>query len=295
MTSRLLVRGLLLGLGVAILAIGAVAWILGSKLIDPANHPVTLPAGFEARTVSIPGAGHAVAGWWVDEGQGSPVILLVHGIRADRFSMVTRAQLLTRHGFSVLLIDLQAHGETPGTAITLGYRESADVVAARDWIRRTAPGRRTGVIGMSLGGASVLLAPQPVGFDAVVLEAVFPRVGLAVENRIRIRLGPLAPVLTPLLLLQLQPRLHVSESELEPIRSIGRLAAPVLVVAGSRDEHTTLPESRELFAAAAESKAMWVVEGATHQDFLRYDRAGYERNVLQFLTQYLNPVALAED
>jgi len=262
MTSRLLVRGLLLGLGVAILAIGAVAWILGSKLIDPANHPVTLPAGFEARTVSIPGAGHAVAGWWVDEGQGSPVILLVHGIRADRFSMVTRAQLLTRHGFSVLLIDLQAHGETPGTAITLGYRESADVVAARDWIRRTAPGRRTGVIGMSLGGASVLLAPQPVGL---------------------------------LLQLQLQPRLHVSESELEPIRSIGRLAAPVLVVAGSRDEHTTLPESRELFAAAAESKAMWVVEGATHQDFLRYDRAGYERNVLQFLTQYLNPVALAED
>ena len=135
-------------------------------------------------------------------------------------------------------------------------------MAARDWIRRTAPGRRTGVIGMSLGGASVLLAPQPVGL---------------------------------LLQLQLQPRLHVSESELEPIRSIGRLAAPVLVVAGSRDEHTTLPESRELFAAAAESKAMWVVEGATHQDFLRYDRAGYERNVLQFLTQYLNPVALAED
>lgn len=140
------------------------AWMLGSQLIEPANHPVTLPAGFEARMVSIPGAGHAVAGWWVDEGQGSPVVLLVHGIRADRLSMVTRAQLLTRHGFSVLLIDLQAHGETPGTAITLGYRESADVVAARDWIRRTAPGRRMGVIGVSLGGASVLLAPQPVGW-----------------------------------------------------------------------------------------------------------------------------------
>jgi uncharacterized protein len=146
-----------------------------------------------------------------------------------------------------------------------------------------------------LGGASVLLAPQPVGFDAVVLEAVFPRVGSAVENRIRIRLGPLAPMLTPLLLLQLQPRLHVSESELEPIRAIGQLAAPVLVVAGSRDEHTTLSESRELFAAAKDPKALWVVEGARHQDFLRYDRAGYEMNVLQFLTRYLNPVALAED
>ena len=295
MNKRGVIRRVIVGIFILVVAIGAVSWLLGSQLIEPANHSVTLPVGFEARRVSIPRAGYTVAGWWVDEGQGSPVVLLVHGIRADRLSMVTRAQLLTQHGFSVLLIDLQAHGETPGTAITLGYRESADVATARDWIRRTAPGRRMGVIGVSLGGASVLLAPQPVGFDAVVLEAVYPRVGLAVENRIRIRLGPLAPVLTPLLLLQLQPRLHVSESELEPIRSIGQLGAPVLVVAGSRDEHTTLLESRELFAAAKEPKSMWVVEGARHQDFLAYDRAGYETNVLGFLTHYLNPVALAED
>jgi hypothetical protein len=34
-----------------------------------------------------------------------------------------------------------------------------------------------------MGGASVLLVPQPSGFDAVVLEAVYPRIGRAVENR----------------------------------------------------------------------------------------------------------------
>ena len=66
-------------------------------------------------------------------------------------------------------------------------------------------------------------------------------------------------------------------------------------MAGSRDEHTTLPESRELFAGAKEPKAFWVVEGARHQDFLAYARTGYETNVLQFLTRYLNPAALAND
>jgi fermentation-respiration switch protein FrsA (DUF1100 family) len=116
-----------------------------------------------------------------------------------------------------------------------------------------------------------------------VLEAVYPRIGRAVENRIRLWLGPLAPVLTPLLLLQLQPRLHISESDLEPIRSIGRLGAPVLVVAGSRDEHTTLAESQELFAAAVAPKSLWVVDGGRHQDFLRYDPKGYEENVVGFL------------
>jgi uncharacterized protein len=96
-----------------------------------------------------------------------------------------------------------------------------------------AAGRRVGVIGCSLGGASLLLAPQPSGFDAVVLEAVFPRITRAVENRIRLFVGPLAPLLTPLLLMQMKPRLHLSTSDLEPIKSIRRLGAPVLVAAGS--------------------------------------------------------------
>jgi uncharacterized protein len=281
------VRLLILTSVAFVLLMGVSAWILGSKLVEPANHKVSMPADFSARSVTIPGAGHSIAGWWVDKGEESPVILLLHAVRADRSTMVSRAQLLTKHGFSVLLIDLQGHGETPGEAITFGRRESTDVVAARDWIKLTAPGRKVGVVGCSLGGASVLLASQPSGFDAVVLEAVYPRIARAVENRIRIRLGALAPVLTPLLLMQLEPRLHIAPSDLEPIRSIGRLGAPVLIAAGSKDEHTTLEESQELFDAASTPKAFWIAQGAKHQDLLAYDRKGYEEHVVGFLAQTL--------
>jgi pimeloyl-ACP methyl ester carboxylesterase len=279
-----------LGLGALVASVTTV-WLFGSQLIGPANRSVPLPAGFPAQVVSLPGPGHAIAGWWVDLRENSPVILLLHSIRADRSSMLSRAKLLSGHGFSVLLIDLQAHGETPGAAITLGSRESADVGAALGWIRRTVPTRRVGVIGCSLGGAAVLLSPQPSGFDAVVLEAVYPRVSGAIENRIRIRLGPLAPVLAPLLLVQLQPRLHLWARDLEPIRSIARLGSPVLVVAGSRDQHTTLAESEELFRAAVPPKRLWVVNGARHQDFLSYDPLGYESEVIGFLLQHLRPGA----
>lgn len=273
------------------MVVGATSWLLGSELVRPAIHAVPLPADFPARVVSIPGSGHVIAGWWLEKRKGAPVVLLLPAIRADRSSMLSRAKLLSRYGFSVLLVDLQAHGETPGSAITLGWLESADVQAAHAWLRRAAPSSRIGVIGCSLGGAAVLLGSQPSGFDAVVLEAVYPRVSRAVENRIRIRLGPLTPVLTPLLLVQLKPRLHVSARELEPIRSIGRLGSPVLIVAGSRDEHTTLAESEELFQAAVQPKRLWVVNGARHQDFLSFDQAGYESGVVGFLVEYLRPVA----
>jgi len=268
-----------------------ISWLLGSQLVKPVNRPVPLPAGFPAQVVSLPGPAHAIAAWWLDQGGNSPIVLLLHSIRADRSSMLSRAKLLLDRGFSVLLIDLQGHGETPGAAITLGSRESTDVRVALEWLKRTVPARRIGVIGCSLGGAAVLLAPQPSGFDAVVLEAVYPRVADAVRNRIRIRVGPLAPVLAPLLLVLLPPRLHVWPRDLEPIRSIARLGSPVLVVAGSHDQHTTLAESEELFRAAVPPKRLWVVSGAHHQDFLAFDPAGYESEVVGFLLQHLRPIA----
>jgi len=288
MKFRGIATRIIIVLGISGLLAGtAASWVLGSRLVRPLNRAVPLPAGFPAQVVSLPGPGHTIAGWWLDQGVNSPVVLLLHSIRADRSSMISRAKLLSNHGFSVLLIDLQGHGETPGTAITLGAREADDVRAALAWLKRTVPTRRLGVIGCSLGGAAVLLAPQPIGFDAVVLEAVYPRVAKAVENRIRIRVGPLAPVLAPILLVQLQPRLNVWPRDLEPIRSIAELGSPVLVVAGSLDEHTTLAESEELFGTAVPPKKLWVVRGARHQDFLSFDPTGYESEVVGFLVRQL--------
>jgi hypothetical protein len=39
--------------------------------------------------------------------------------------------------------------------------------------------------------------------------------------------------------------------------------------------------------AAAEPKSWWVVEGARHQDFLRYDSVGYESHLVGFLKEHL--------
>jgi fermentation-respiration switch protein FrsA (DUF1100 family) len=132
-----------------------------------------------------------------------------------------------------------------------------------------------------------LLGSQPAGFDAVVLEAVYPRLRRAVENRVGLRLGTLKYLLTPLLLVQIQPRLHLSVEQLEPIRSIAKVGAPVMVVGGSRDAHTTEDETRDLFATANEPRELWIVEGAAHQDFSRHDPKGYDAHVIAFLRKWL--------
>ena len=72
----------------------------------------------------------------------------MHGVRADRTSMLDRARVLSRAGYSVLLFDFQAHGESPGHRITLGYLESMDAQASIQYLRERNPDEKIGVIGV---------------------------------------------------------------------------------------------------------------------------------------------------
>ena len=116
-------------------------------------------------------------------------MLLRHGIRENRLRMLPRASFLQEQGFSVLLFDLQAHGESPGRRITFGKLEALDAAAALRFVRGRVPGEQLGAIGVSLGAAAALLGPEPLGLDALVLEAVYPEIDSALANRLRARLG----------------------------------------------------------------------------------------------------------
>ena len=270
----------------------AFSYWVGGQLVAPRPAvigplPADLHADLHAEPIVIAGKPGPIYAWWISGEADKPSVLLLHGIRANRLAMAGRARLLAKHGYSVLLIDLQAHGESPGEAITLGLRESAGMQSAREWIRNRRPGKSIAAIGVSLGGASILLGPSPSGFDAVVLEAVYPDAQRALQNRMAMRFGPAAPLLSRLLEMQVKPRLGISLNKLRPIDHIAGIGAPVLVIAGSRDQHTTPAESAALFARAKDPKEYWLLPQAVHQDFQRLDPAGYEVRVIGFLQQHL--------
>jgi alpha-beta hydrolase superfamily lysophospholipase len=266
--------------GGVVVATGVIAWSLGSMFIAAANHRVHMPPEFGATGLQIRGDGRMIAASFRDAGPDTPVVLLLHGMGGDRRSTVPRARKLVARGFSVLMIDLQAHGETPGDRITLGWRESSDVQDALDWIHARMPQRRVGVIGVSLGGAAYLLQAETAHVDALVLEAVHPDLRRAVVNRV-------GRAFSPLLLVQIKPRLGVRVDELDPIRHIANVRAPVLVVGGALDANTTEADTRALFAAARPPKEIWILPRAAHEDFSMVDGDGYDTHVVAFLERWL--------
>jgi len=216
---------------------------------------------------------------------GRGIVILAHGVRSNRTGMVERARFLRDAGYSVILFDAQAHGESPGEHITFGYLEARDAQGAVAFARSQFPGEKVGYIGVSQGGAAALLGSSPLPVQALVLESVYPTLREAVVDRIAIRLGPIAPILAPLLLMQVRSRLGVSAEAIAPIEGIHHIEAPLLLIAGDQDRHTRIEESRRLFDAAPEPKTLWIIQGASHEDLHHFTPREYEQRVLDFLAR----------
>lgn len=270
----------------AIVGVGAaMTWVLGSTLVRGRQYALHSPdAGL--RTVLLRAAGRPVEGWLL-EGSGKGAVLLLHGVRSDRRQMLARARFLHAAGYTALLIDLPGHGASPSPAITFGLKEGEAVDSALRWLRERYPQQRIGLIGVSLGAASYVLCKACPQVDAVVLESMYPTIEEAVEDRLRMRIGPLAAPVAQLLLWQLPLRLDIEPSQLRPIEHIAALGAPVLVASGDADLHTTIAETRRLHAAASGDKQLWEVPGAAHVDLHAFVRAEYERRIMAFLDRHL--------
>lgn len=262
----------------AIAAITLALFAIGPLLTAPAPTAVgTLSADFPVEPVAIPAAnGSAVHGWLIRGKPGGGAVLLLHSMRSNRMEMLSRARFLRDQGYSVLFIDLQAHGETAGDHITFGLRESENAEASIAYLRTTFPAERIGAIGASLGAAAIVLAKQNLKLDAVILESLHPTIEEAVNNRLKLHFGEYGSILLPLVLWQLSFYLNTAPEQLSPVTRINDLNSPVLFISGTHDAHTTQAETERLYAAARFPKELWIVPGAWHFNMHSYAGREYE-------------------
>jgi len=274
-----------------ILLLGAT--FAGHMIVAPQNRAIGAPpSDFQVADVDFPSqSGSLIHGWIHEVTDPKGIVLLLHGIRADRRSMMGRARFLSRAGYISLAIDLQAHGESKGQHITLGKLEALDVDAALNFLKNRHPTLPIAIIGSSLGGASAILTESEVAVAALVVEATFSTVERATRNRMGLKLGRIGEVLSPMLTMQVLPRLGFRLIEVSPLTHIAHVKSPILIINGSEDQRTTASEARELYERAPFPKSLWIVQGAAHVDMHRYATEEYEQNILSFLRTHMTPTS----
>jgi alpha-beta hydrolase superfamily lysophospholipase len=273
------IAALLLTMTLALLAIGF-------SLCKSSNHPVTPPGHMKSlvrvEMTEVPGT-TTVA--WIFDIPSDKGFVLAHGNSSDRNSMVARALWLNSLGYSVVIPDLHAHGETKGRWKTFGYLESRDVENSILYLRKRLGKHWVGGLGASLGGASILKAESDNGgFDAVIIESVFSDIRTAVRNRLETRFGRLGSWLEPVLTWQLPMWAGISRDELRPVKWAEAVKCPILVLNGDRDSRAKAWEADAIFQRVpVERKRLEIFKGAGHEDLSEANPEKYRRDIQGFL------------
>jgi len=192
-------------------------------------------------------------------------VVLVHGLvqsaRTPRINMFAR--LLADH-VNVIVPELRGHGRSGGLC-TLGRDEPLDVAAA---VAAAPAGLPVVTVGISLGGASVLLHAGTYGGVAGVVAISSPARWTTWDTRATIRVKRYVDSRTgrQVLARVLRTRVAASLDEVPDASAVVARIAPAftIVVHDPADHYFGEEHARTLYEWAAEPKDLWLVPGTGH-------------------------------
>ena len=83
-------------------------------------------------------------------------VIIIHGYCASMQSRMMDLPYYYDRGYNVLFIDLRTHGKSEGNYVTLGAKESEDVLAWIRWLSKRTNNSKIILDGVSMGSATVL-------------------------------------------------------------------------------------------------------------------------------------------
>jgi uncharacterized protein len=284
MLRRMLVRLAALSLAYLGLGIFVVLWMTGPRRKSPWATPASV--GLEYEDVEVLSTdGIKLRSWWVPAEGSSKAAVFVPGWGGYKFEEHLLQTLPVYHdaGYSLLMLDLRAQGESDGKRRTLGYREVRDVRGALAWLRRRGYALDQVVLhGWSMGGATVLRAAPGTGVAAVVEEAGYGDLPLLLRVKIPefVRFGEM---LEPAILLVGKLFPDFEYEEVVPRREAAMLSAegvPLFIVHSTDDEIVPY-EQAKLLAASHQEASVWTLEGYRHVE--AYEHPEYAHRLRAFL------------
>lgn len=231
--------------------------------------------------------GLKLQGWYIPASPAKGTVFMFHGHGGNRSGVLEEANAFNKLGYNVCMIDFRAHGSSDGNVCTIGYRETADVKAAYDYVKQT--GEQNIVLwGVSLGAATIAktLNDYPtVTPNKVILEMPFGSLPEAVEARLRIMHLPEQPLAT-MLTFWGGTEQGFWAFGLKPSEYVRAMKAPVLLQWGKKDQRVTEKETNDVFNnIGSAQKRLAVYPYCGHESLLKKEPSRWMSEVTAFLQQ----------
>jgi dipeptidyl aminopeptidase/acylaminoacyl peptidase len=287
---------------IALGALVVLAWALtpaarGVELVANRSGrvaPDARTAGIPVRAVQFSATdGVTLAGWLAIASPNSPTIILVHGFKSTRASMLPWARFLYAAGYNTLLYDSRGCGVSGGWGIGVGASEPHDILGAVRFLQGYSglTNKRFGALGVSLGAGDVILAaarePRLLG---VIADSPWADERPQLDRMGGLPLGPLAIPALPYEPALVDALAGARLEDANPAQAAAKIAPRALLIITSADDHnaTTKPtDQARILAAAAQPKSQWAAPSGGHAGAYYAHTTAYQQRVIAFIAQYV--------
>jgi len=222
----------------------------------------------------------------------SPILIMCHGFTGDKYELgrfPETAKALNKEGYDVLIFDFSGSGENKREPITLS-KQAKDLENVYNWVQNQGYSR-IAVLGLSLGGSTVLKANLP-GIITYIFWAPYFFVHSSEDQTDWFKDLNKGPVKIPSsgdsepIVIDLSFMTDFAKFRVKP--SLKKLDSPTLIVQGTSDESVPLEFTRKAFQLLPkdENNKLIEIQNATH-DFEEKFLIEFVNNTVKWLKKYL--------
>jgi uncharacterized protein len=242
----------------------------------------------------ITGDGIELRAWSLHpKNRTADAVILLHGLGDNRSGMVGYAELLLKHGYSVLLPVARAHGASDGELATYGVLERDDIRRWFEWLELNQNPPCIFGLGESMGAAQLLqsLETEP-RFCAVVAESSFSTFREIAYDRVGqfFKTGPwlgrsiLRPVVESAFLYS-RWKYGLRTEQISPEDAAAKSQVPILLIHGALDDNIPPRHSRRI-QSQNKNVTLWEVAKAGHCGAISTAPAEFEARLVSWFRLY---------
>ncbi|MBS6398032.1 MAG: alpha/beta hydrolase [Clostridiales bacterium] len=221
-------------------------------------------------------------------GDEKKAVICFHGYTSEGMNdYVGLSGYYLKKGYSMLLVDERAHGQSEGEYIGFGCLDRKDALNWIGWlVNRCGEDTQILLHGTSMGGATVLMTSGltlPAQVKGIVSDCGFTSSKEVFTHVLHSMYHmPAFPIIQISSLVN-RRKAGYGLDECNAAREVRKAEVPILLIHGSGDTFVPCSMCDQIYENIASTKMKLIVEGAAHAESYYKDTAAYENALNEFI------------
>ncbi|MFP4697935.1 MAG: alpha/beta hydrolase [Eubacteriales bacterium] len=227
---------------------------------------------------------------YLSEKKSNKWVIVAHGYHSSPDGVFYAGKNFYEEGYNVLAISMRAHADSDGDYIGMGWLDRLDLINWIDFIIDEESDAEIVLYGISMGGATVMMASGeelPDNVKVIVEDCGYTSVWDIFSSELELRFGISEFPVLYMVDIVANHKVGYKFKEASALKQVKKSTTPILFIHGDADDFVPVDMVYELYDAASSDKEIYIVEGASHGEAQYVNQEEYYNKIFSFVGRYM--------